>query len=194
MKHVVIAALAALVAFPAFAQTSSDWYPTSIALPAGHKYPCNLTALPRDLTGIPPAEKTYINHVYAMLLKCVQAKVLMTDALMEDNQSWSAAYAKYYADTNAALQKILKEPAPKGLEPFRQGVSGSIIVQAQFFDKAAKARQQGQSAQQVLNIPEGRKSSQLLQSTWGEMQSRYPSMSSAVKDSTYHHLCALDLF
>lgn len=174
--------------------TYQDWYPTSISAPAGHTYPCALTALPKDLTGIPDGDKRFINHVYAMLLKCCQAKLVMIDELMKDNGAYSTTYAKYYADTAAARQKIATEPVPKGLESFRNSVLSAVDQQVQFFNKAVTARQQGQSAQQVLAIPEGRAASSMLFAAWSEMQTRYPSMSAPVKDSTYHHLCALDLF
>lgn len=188
--------LALTITSPVAAQSSSsNWYPSSIALPAGHQYPCALTALPLDLTGVPAEDKRYVNHIYAMLLKCVQAKVVMTDTILSENQSSAGAYSRYYADTYAALQTIMKEPVPNsGLEPFRNAVSTAIVTQMKFFDKASKERQKGTSAADVLKLPEGRQASQLLMTAWNAMQSRYPSMSQSVKDSTYHHLCALDLF
>lgn len=172
----------------------TDWYPQSITPPSGHHYPCALTALPRDLTGIPAGDKQFINHVYAMLLKCLQAKLVMIDTLMQNNQAYGGAYAQYYSQTAAYRQKIVAEPVPKGLETFRNTVVNALDTQMAFFAKAVKARQSGQSAQEVLNIPEGRTASSLLQSAWGSMASRYPSWSNPVKDSIYHHLCALDLF
>lgn len=188
--------LALTVALPVAAQNnSSNWYPSSIALPAGHQYPCALTALPLDLTGVPADDKRFINHVYAMLLRCVQAKVVMTDTILSENQSYASAYSRYYAETYEALQKITKEPSPNvGLEPFRNAVSTAIVTQMKFFEKASKERQKGTSAADVLKIPEGRQASQLLMTAWNAMQTRYPAMSPSVKDSTYHHLCALDLF
>jgi len=171
-----------------------DWYPSVISPPSGHKYSCALTALPKDLTGIPASDKQFINHVYAMLLKALEAKLVMLDTLMQEHQSYGAAYARYYADTSAARQKIMAEPVPNGLLNFRNTVITAIDQQAQFFGQATKARQSGQPAQSIQNIPEGRQASATLQSAWAAMQSRYPNMSSTVRDSTYHHLCALDLF
>lgn len=129
-----------------------------------------------------------------MLLKCCQAKLVMIDELMKDDGAYSSTYAKYSADTTAARLKIATEPVPKGLEKFRNSVLSAIDQQMQFFNKAVTARQQGQSAPAVLAIPEGRLASSMLLTAWSEMQAHYPSMSPSVKDSTYHHLCALDLF
>ncbi|HMY04484.1 MAG TPA: hypothetical protein PKA48_14060, partial [Candidatus Obscuribacter sp.] len=57
--------------------TFVNWYPSSITLPQGMSYPCALTPLPTSLPGIPAGDRNYINHVYTMLLKCVQAKTIM---------------------------------------------------------------------------------------------------------------------
>jgi hypothetical protein len=199
--HRFIAMILLTATFAAFAfdkATASngyqDWYPRSISPPAGHQYPCALTALPKDMTGIPEADRQFINHVYAMLLKCLEAKLVMIDTIMQDHQAYAGAYSRYYADTVAARQKIVSEKVPPGLVDFRNSVVNAIDLQIKFFGLAVKARQAGQSAQQVLKISEGAQASSLLQQAWGTMSSRYPSMSSAVKDSAYHHLCALDLF
>lgn len=192
-----VAAVAFTLQFsPASAQTTSkDWYPRTIGAPAGHQYPCSLTALPKDLSGIPDADKLFINHVYAMLLKALEAKLLMIDALMMGhNDSYTQVYKKYYADTVTARQRILAEPVPAGLQNFRDTVISAIDQQIIFFTKATKSRQSGQSAGEVMNIPEGRQASALLHQAWSGMESRYPKMNPALKDSTFHHLCALDLF
>lgn len=190
--------LAQIMIIDAAAQTPpkpyQNWYPSSIAAPAGHKYPCALTALPKDLKGIPETDRGFINHVYSMLLKCAQAKLVMIDEVLLPSGAYSAAYGKYYADTTAARQKIMAEPVPRGLESFRATVISAIDQQIQFFGKAVRARQAGKSAQDVLNIPEGKVASGMLLNAWSAMESRYPAMSAEVKDSTYHHLCALDVF
>jgi hypothetical protein len=187
-------ALIALAAEAQQATNSADWYPASITPPAGHQYPCALTALPKDLTGIPASDKLFVNHVYAMLLKCLQAKLVLIDTLNQDKQNYSRAYSTYCAETLAARKRIMAEPAPKGLEPFKTTVLKAIDTQMQFFTKGVDARNQGKTAQEVWAIPEGKQASSLLISAWGQMEGRYPQMSPAVRDSTYHHLCALDLF
>lgn len=48
--------------------------------------------------------------------------------------------------------------------------------------------------QEVMTFSEGRNASSLLIGAWSAMRARYPSLSPAVSDSAYHHLCALDLF
>jgi hypothetical protein len=194
------AALVIAVAMPlctpanCLAQSFQDWYPNSISPPAGHQYPCALTALPKSLTGIPEADRRFINHVYAMLLQCVGAKVVMIDTLMQDHQAYASTFTRYYTETVAARKKIVSEPTPAGLEDFKNTVVAAIDEQIRFFNKAVRDRQAGQSAQQVLALPEGKKASSMLLQAWSLMTARYPGMSAQVKDSTYHHLCALDLF
>lgn len=171
----------------------SNWYPASISMPEGLQYPCALTALPPSLTGVPENERSYVNHVYSMVLQCVQAKQMM----LRDLGSASTArngYAKYYAKVQPALEKIKKEPTPKGLERFRDDVISAVTLQATFFDKGAKMIEAKSSWTEVMSQPEGRQASGLLMDAWGQMEARYPQWASDTKDSIYHHLCALDLF
>lgn len=184
------------MALPAVAQQSKsqDWYPANIAPPAGHKYPCALTALPKDLAGIPPGDRRFINHTYAMVLKCLRAKLIAIDTMLQNGAAYGQAYAYYYSEATAARKAIMAEPVPAGAEGFRNEVVNAIDKQIGFFAKAATLRQRGGSAQDVLNIPEGKTASAILQRAWGSMESKYPAMSPTVKDSTYHHLCAMDVF
>lgn len=169
-----------------------NWYPPSIALPQGLNYPCALTPLPTALPGIPAGDRNYINHVYSMLLKCVQAKTIMLSKLKRGEAA--SAYTRYYADTYKALETIRNEPTPQGLESFRNQVMTAITTQVTFFSKAAKAAEAGTDGNTIMQIPEGRQASSMLISAWGEMAARYPQWSAETKDSMYHHLCALDLF
>jgi hypothetical protein len=189
----LLAANLLLIPQAVHAQNYQNWYPSNIAMPAGHSYPCTLTALPTNLEGVPAGDRAFINHVYAMLLQCVQAKTVMVDTLRADS-GFVQANSVYYAKTTQARQKIMAEAVPNGLQGFRDGVVKAIDQQIQFFAKAAKARANGTSFQEVMGYSEGRDASNLLLQAWGAMPSRYPGMSPAVKDSMYHHLCALDLF
>lgn len=183
------------IGFPCYvsAQSYQNWYPRSITPPSGYQYPCALTALPDNLTGIPASDRQFVNHVYSMILKALQAKMVMLAAL-NGSSGFSTAYSTYYAQIAALRSKILAEPTPSGLENFRAEVVSAIDNQCSFFDKAQKMRQQGSSFQEVMQVPEGKTASQMLMAAWNEMAKRYPSWSPEVKDSIYHHLCALDLF
>lgn len=177
----------------ALAQGYQNWYPRSITPPNGYQYPCALTALPDNLTGIPAADKQFINHVYSQILKALQAKMVMLSAL-NGSGGFSTAYSTYYGQIAALRAKILAEPTPGGLETFKAQVVSAIDNQCSFFDKAQKMRQQGKPYDEVMQVPEGKTASQMLMAAWNEMSKRYPSWSPEVKDSIYHHLCALDLF
>lgn len=170
-----------------------NWYPSSIGLPNGLNYDCALTALPNDLKGIPEQDKKYINHVYAMILKCAQAKTIMCDQLRKKDKV-TASYSRYYYSTREALNKIRLEPTPKGLEPFRNKVIKAVSLQMVFFEKASKQAKAEVPYSQLMTISEGKQASSLLISAWQAMTSRYPSWSAQTKESIYHHLCALDLF
>lgn len=130
-----------------------------------------------------------------MILKCLQAKMIMLDTLnSRDKGSYSQAYSTYESESRAALKKLGAEPCPSGLESFRDDVTQAVEKQISFFKTAVKMRESGESMQQVMALPAGQEASRLLQSAWGKMAARYPSWSNEVKDSIYHHLCALDLF
>lgn len=187
------ALLFSLLSAPVAFGAGEDWYPSSIALPQGYSYPCALTALPRSLPGIPTADRTYINHVYSMILKCVQAKVIVYASLNNKN-TIDAAYSRYYYDTKAAYEKIKAEPTPRGLETFRNQLLTALGLQMSFFAKGTQMCKSGSNFNQIIALPEGHQASAQLQAAWSSMMGRYPSLPADTKDSIYHHLCALDLF
>ncbi len=174
------------------AAANTNWYPASIALPAGLSYPCALTPLPAALDGIPGRDRIYINHVFAMILRCAQAKTIMVSKLTKG--SARNGYAVYYASTISALKTIRAEPTPRGLETFRNQVMQGLILQMKFFDKAATAAEAGTDFNTILRIPEGKQASSQLQAAWSQLKSRYTNCSPTTENSMYHHLCALDLF
>jgi len=172
-----------------------DWYPADIAPPPGTQYPCALTALPRDLPGIPPGDRRFINHVYSMLLRATQAKLVLQKALVDGNgPRLATAHADYRRVTGDALAKIRAEPAPAGLEKFRDNVAAAIELQRTAFEQAVKARTGGAPAGAEYKTTEGHAASQKLMIAWAQMMRRYPGWSTEMRDSVYHHLCALDLF
>lgn len=118
----------------------------------------------------------------------------MFDTVSWDNQQYQSAYSTYYSSTVKARQKLLQLATPKELEGFRNDVINGVDKQIAFFQKAAKMRADGKSAQDIMAIPEGKLASSLFISAWQKIATRYPGMSAPVKDSMYHHLCALDIF
>lgn len=178
---------------PAASADQSNWYPASITLPDGLKYPCALTPLPQSLKGIPQSDRVFINHAYAMILKAAQAKTIML-ADLSDKGRVQNAYSKYYYSCADALKKLQAEPTPKGLEKFRNQVIRAVQLQMVFFDKASTASSKGVPFKQLMAIPEGKQASTLLFAAWSQMENRYSAWDAATKDSINHHLCALDLF
>jgi hypothetical protein len=168
-------------------------YPADITPPPGTRYPCALTALPRDLPGVPASDRLFINHVYSMILKATQAKLVLLKAL-EGDAGLDVALERYLAATATARARLAAETPPEGLEPFAADVVGALDLQVSFFRSGVKARADGASVAQLFQNPDGRRASALLISAWGRMQRRYPGWSPEVRDSIYHHLCALDLF
>lgn len=184
--------LAVLMGSPAVA-TGDDWYPADVAPPPGTQYPCALTALPRELPGIPEGDRRFINHIYSMVLKSTQAKLVIQKAL-GDGSGLAAALADYRRTTGEALAKIRAETVPAGLEKFRDDVAAAIELQRVAFEQAVKARVGGAPVGAEYRVPESRAASQRLIAAWTKMMRHYPDLSAEMRDSVYHHLCALDLF
>ena len=190
----LLAALRLAAAVSASQQPAAeDAYPSDITPPAGTRYPCALTPLPRSLPGIPEGERTYINHTYTRILRATQAKLVLLKAL-EDGGAVPAALARYQETTRRLAEQLSAEHAPSGLGLFQEDVLAALALQQAFFSKAAPLRESGSSMADVYRIAEGRQASVRLISAWSRMQGRYPSWAPETKDSIYHHLCALDLF
>lgn len=175
------------------AATPEDAYPADITPPPGTRYPCALTALPRDLKGVPQAERAYVNHTYTRVLRATQAKLVILKAL-EAGRDLAPALARYQEVTGGLAERLRSETAPGGLEAFQNDVTAALALQQTFFAKAVPLRQSGRSMSEVYGILEGRQASGRLISAFQKMQARYPAWSAETKDSIYHHLCALDLF
>jgi hypothetical protein len=191
-----------------------DWYPDDVSPPPGTQYPCALTALPKDLEGIPGQDHRYLNHVYSQVLLATQAKLVIYQELTTlDPDAMRAALVTYCAATDEARTKIEAEPIPDGLASFQDDVVQSISLQQEFFTEAteqltavvpevrgaasdADADRIWQAAWKSAHdqIRPGREASTKLRAAWGRMQRRYPRWTPEVKDSIFHHLCALDLF
>jgi hypothetical protein len=186
-------AAACAPASPAQGIVAEEPYPEDISPPAGTRYPCALTALPRDLEGIPAAERAYVDRTYTRLLRATQAKLVVLEALQEDRDA-PAAVARYQEITAGLAERVRTDGPPPGLEAFRDDVAGALALQQAFFAKALPLRQAGRGMSEVYQVPEGREASGRLIAAWTRMQARYPAWSAQTKDSIYHHLCALDLF
>ena len=184
---------ALLLCLAASAASAQDSYPADITPPPGTRYPCALTALPRELPGIPEADRAYINRTYARILRATQAKLVLLKAL-EDGQGMSAAAARYREAVDGLRTRQGAEAVPSGLAAFQQDVLAALELQQGFFAKALGLRESGRSMGEAYQLQEGRQASARLVGAWSEMQSRYPAWSAATRDSIYHHLCALDLF
>jgi hypothetical protein len=185
--------LAFLLSTAAAAAPAQDSYPADISPPAGTRYPCALTALPPGLPGVPPADRAFVNRTYSRVLRATQAKLVLLKAL-EEGQGMSPALARYLEQTEALAGRQKADAVPEGLGPFQQDVLAALELQQGFFRKALPLREAGRGMDVAYQLPEGRQASARLIAAFGQMQARYPSWSSATRDSIYHHLCALDLF
>jgi hypothetical protein len=170
-----------------------DWYPGDITPPTGTQYPCALTALPRDLPGVPAADRRFINHVYSMILRATQAKLVLLRAL-GSTEGLQEPLERYLSATEEAKERIAAEAVPAGLDAFAGDVRAAIEKQQSFFRAAVESRSRGAEWNELFQHADGRAASQRLISAWSRMQQRYPQWSPELRESVYHHLCALDLF
>lgn len=168
-------------------------YPADTSLPPGVEYPCAFTPLPLVLEGVPAGERNYVNHSCALVVGLIRAKQVLLDAMAE-GRSFASESEAYAAANAAALEGLRAEPVPEGLEGFHADLLVAVELHRGFFAEATSQMSGGASMEQIHAIPSGREASQRLLAAWGKWQSRYPQLAPAVKDSMYHHLCALDLF
>ncbi len=167
-----------------------DWYPEDVSPPPGTRYPCALTALPRELPGIPAGERAFVNHAYALVLEATHAKL----ALLRDVETdAAAAFAAYDVRVGEVVERLESEVPPDGLGRFRDDVIDAIRLQREAFAVAVHDSAEG-AGRAVFGRPEAREASRRLIRAWGAMKARYPRASKELADSAYHHLCALDLF
>jgi hypothetical protein len=192
---VLVLSLHAVASVDAGEAPYEDWYPADVTPPAGTSYPCALTALPRELPGIPAADRRFVNHVYSMLLKATQAKLVLLSAISRsEGAALAPAFASYRRAMDDALRKIRAEPVPPGLDGFTKDVTAALDLQRTAFEQAVQSRIQGGPPDEVFRIPQARQASQKLMAAWVKMTRRYPDWPVPMQDSIYHHLCALDLF
>lgn len=168
-------------------------YPQDISLPMGVEYPCALTPLPIVLDGVPVEERNYVNHSCALLIGLIQAKQVLLDA-MARGRSFTSESEAYAAANAAALAGLQAEPVPDGLEGFHADLLAAVELHKSFFAEATAQMNGGATMEQIHQIPSGREASGKLLAAWNVWAARYPELAPAVKDSMYHHLCALDLF
>jgi hypothetical protein len=188
---VVVAAAFSLPASPAPPGDADDWYPADIAPPPGTSYPCALTPLPRALDGIPPADRRFINHTYSLILEATRAKLLLLKAL-DEGGDLRTAHQRYGDGVRGALETLRRETPPTGLEAFREDVTAALELQLAYFAKVVAAT--AGAAAPPVSPPEGPAASRRLHAAWSKMTRRYSAWSTPVRESIYHHLCALDLF
>lgn len=170
-----------------------DWYPDDIAPPEGTSYPCALTALPRALPGVGEADRRYVNHVYTLVLRATQSKLRVLRAL-ERREGMAEAQQRYDGEMADLTARLDGETVPDGLASFQADVRSAFDLQRAFFAEAARVREAGREMTDVFAIRSGRQASARLISAWGAMQRRYPAWTAEMRESVYHHLCALDLF
>lgn len=185
-----------------------DWYPDDVTPPRGTSYPCPLKGLPRDLSGIPAGDRCYVNHVTSLLLQAIHARLRVWFALAQNS-----ALDRYRTETKELRAAIAAEPTPAGLEPFRDDLLAALDGQLVFHQKVVQgvltevSRMQALSpAEQerrfpeilrrlAVSIPEGKQASNRLRAAWAKLEARWgKTWRPAVKDSLFHHLCALDVF
>src|SRR5439155_757171 len=150
-----------------------DWYPADITPPAGTQYPCALEPLPRELPGIPAADRRFINHAYSLILRATQAKLVALREV-ERGAGAAAAVATYEGAVRTLRERLQAEDVPSGLEAFKSDVVAALDLQRAFFARAQALRERGGRMADAYALPEGHEASRRLVAAWGRMQARYP--------------------
>jgi hypothetical protein len=194
MKRSQVVAVLALFAFCQLAATAQflNWYPSNTAPPPGTKYSHELVPLPGSLPGVPHSEKMFIDHVFAMVLRMVQSKTMMMDAL-QSGKNLDRVYQKYYSETVAARRKIEEEKTPVGMADFKRYLLEGTELQMMFFPKAVSMRASGSTMNFIIKMREAHRASSKLFNAWNQLCKHYPKWSPQLKTSMYSHIEALDV-
>lgn len=188
-----------------------DWYPDDVSPPAGQKYPCALVALPRAQAGIPAADRPFINHLATVCLEATRAKLRFFRGLRWESPA-EATLDALRADVTELRALLAAETPPEGLEQVHADVLAALDLELRFFERFAEEMLplrrridglprdeasrlwKGANARVFPSIPEGGQASARLRAAWAALERRYgAAWTPAVKDSLYHHLCAMDL-
>ncbi len=170
----------------------ADWYPDDTSPPRGTAYPCAFSPLPKSLEGIPPSHHEYVNHAAGLLVKCIHQRLIVHKGLAEGSEPVLATYLEVMRTTRDLLAR---ETPPASLRGFHDDLVAAIDLQVKSYPEAFAARQQGKEVADALRAAPGfGQASARLHAAWTKLEQRYPGWSPAVKDSLYHHLCALDIY
>ena len=104
-------------------------------------------------------------------------------------------YNKYDKKTVQIRQAILAQHSPnKAMTKFRTAVLEALELQMTFFKKVMKRTDIRIVSDRFNAVPEGKQASDKLKKAWKVTLAEYPELSKPMRDSLFHHLCALDVF
>lgn len=139
-----------------------DRYPVDIAPPPGCAFPCAVTPLPKDLEGISPVHRAFVNHAYALLVQAIHLRLEAWNGLGPPRPP-AGLLERYTKGTREIVAKLKAEPTPRSMEAFRDDVVAALELQTSFFDRGYEARASGQAWQQIVeSVPEARQASAKL--------------------------------
>jgi hypothetical protein len=169
-----------------------DWYPEDLSAPEGLRYPCALTPLPKALTDIPPSNRRFVNHAFALILRSARARLKVQAALADDDPA-EQALADYSAVMGEIMGKLKAEPTPRSLESVRGDLITAFDLQAGFFPQAFAQRRAGVPVKTIMANPERKVANRKLLTARARLKGRYPKWGDFLRDSVYHHLCNASL-
>lgn len=172
--------------------THRRMYPGDQAPPEGTAYACPLTPLPDILSGIPATDVQFIDAIYALILKAIYEKLLLIKALESSQQQ--TVLAKYLANSTDLQSEIAMIQAPNvNMKAFKESMLRVLSLQRTFFKKLIAQDSTEPVSEKMKRIPERKEISATLKAAWKLTRKTYPNISSAVRDSLFNHLCALDI-
>lgn len=190
-----LSALSCLAGGAAAAQSYESWYPADNSPLPGTSYPIEVPPLPRELAGIPAAERGYIDHAYSLVLKTLQAKSALMHALWGRNGlALAEGLVAFRAASDEALAALAAEPVPSGLEKFAADLEAGLTLLQRALSQAVDHRVAGAEGAEVFDLADAHTASRKLRAAWTKLDQRYAEAPDDVRKSLYSHLCAVDIF
>lgn len=177
---------------------TADPYPTSVAPPAGLQWPTPLTALPRDLPGVPAGDHRFLKHTFAAVLAASRAKLIMLNGLLAYTKAGKRdvdlprMLAGYVDATVAARKALAGLTAPAGLDVFVKLLLNALGHQEQYFKKSVRLALSGKGWK-VLKLPESARASLKLNQAYELLHKRYAQSAPTTLESLKSHLKVLDI-
>ncbi|WP_372365989.1 peroxiredoxin family protein [Candidatus Uabimicrobium sp. HlEnr_7] len=168
-------------------QAFYDIYPRNTDAPQGTKYPCAFSPLPSHLKGVPQQHHTFVAKFFAQIVKAIHARLKIHETLYNRDLSRKKRLKEYQKQLKVIVQNLKRINAPdKKLQKIPEDIVSALLFQEKAYISFVETG--------TFSKAKGKAGSKILLKNWQQISKYYKKMNPDVKNSVYHHLCALDIY